>query len=52
MGQLGLSAGPARNQRMLDEGKPDAGIAFPGGPGTADMTRRLKEAGIPVWEIK
>ena len=44
-------AGPIRNQRMLDEGKPDACVAFPGGRGTADMVRRCREAGIPVWEI-
>src|SRR5688572_33050578 len=27
----GKAAGPMRNQRMLDEGKPDLVIAFPGG---------------------
>ena len=31
----GRSAGPIRNQRMLDEGKPDLVVAFPGGKGTA-----------------
>lgn len=50
-GQLGLKAGPIRNQRLIDEKKPEAGVAFPGGVGTADMVRRLKEAGIPVWEL-
>lgn len=50
-GRLGRAAGPIRNQRMIDEGKPDLGVAFPGGRGTADMTRRLKAAGIKVMEI-
>lgn len=44
----GRRAGPIRNQKMLDEGKPDAVIAFPGGKGTADMVSRAKAAGIPV----
>ena len=47
----GRSAGPKRNQRMLDEGKPDLVIAFPGGRGTADMIRRAKTAGVPVREV-
>jgi predicted Rossmann-fold nucleotide-binding protein len=42
-------AGPIRNQAML-ETKPDAVVAFPGGTGTADMIRRAKAAGVPVWE--
>lgn len=45
------SAGPKRNQQMLDEGKPDFVIAFPGGKGTADMVRRAKRAGVPVIEV-
>ena len=49
--KLGKSAGPIRNQRMLDEGKPDCVLAFPGGPGTADMVRRAKEAGVRVVEV-
>ena len=44
----GRAAGPIRNQRMLDEGKPDAVLAAAGGTGTADMIRRAKAAGIPV----
>lgn len=44
----GRAAGPIRNQRMIDEGKPDLVVAFPGGRGTADMVRRAKAAGIPV----
>lgn len=48
----GLRAGPIRNQRMIDEGKPDLVVAFPGGRGTADMVRRAKAAGVPVREIQ
>jgi hypothetical protein len=47
----GRAAGPIRNQRMLDEGKPDLVIAFPGGRGTADMMKRAKAAGVPVIEV-
>lgn len=43
-------AGSRRNQRMIDEGRPDAGVQFPGGDGTADMVARLKRAKIPAWE--
>ncbi len=46
--QHGKGAGPIRNQQMLDEGKPDVVLAFPGGNGTADMVRRAEKAGIPV----
>lgn len=48
----GRAAGPLRNQRMLDVGKPDLVVAFPGGRGTADMVQRAKEAGVEVIEIK
>ena len=44
----GKAAGPIRNQRMLDEGKPDLVVAFPGGRGTADMIRRAETQGVPV----
>jgi hypothetical protein len=47
----GRAAGPIRNQRMLDLGKPDLVVAFPGGRGTADMVRRAKSAGVKVREI-
>jgi hypothetical protein len=46
--KYGKRAGPMRNQRMIDEGKPDVVIAFPGGNGTADMVRRAEAAGIRV----
>lgn len=45
----GKAAGPIRNQQMLDEAKPTKVFAFPGGRGTADMIRRAKAAGVPVF---
>lgn len=48
----GKSAGPIRNQQMLDEGKPDFVIAFPGGIGTSDMVARSKKIGVPVQEVR
>lgn len=48
--QHGKAAGPIRNQQMLDEGKPDAVVAFPGGTGTADMVRRAEVARLKVWK--
>ena len=44
----GRSAGPIRNQAMLDEGRPDLVVAFPGHHGTADIVRRARAAGIKV----
>lgn len=48
----GRAAGPIRNQKMLDEGKPDLVVAFPGGSGTADMVRRARAACVAVAEIQ
>lgn len=47
----GSFAGPARNFRMLTEGRPDIVIAFPGGRGTADMVKKARKAGVQVVEI-
>lgn len=47
----GPKAGPLRNQQMIDEGKPELVLAFPGASGTADMVRRAKAAGIKVLEV-
>jgi hypothetical protein len=48
----GKRAGPERNQRMLDEGRPDEVWAFHTdtalGKGTADMVRKARAAGVPV----
>jgi hypothetical protein len=49
--ELGKKAGPLPNQRMLDEGKPDLVVAFPGAGGTKDMVRRAVKAGVPVHEV-
>lgn len=38
-------AGFRRNQRMIDEGKPNVVVALPGGNGTADMVARARKAG-------
>ncbi len=46
----GKRAGPIRNQQMIDEGKPDGVVAFPGRTGTADMTARARRAGLKIWE--
>lgn len=50
--EFGRRAGFIRNKQMLDEGKPDLVISFPGGKGTAMMVKIAKEAGIKVLEIQ
>jgi hypothetical protein len=49
--ELGKKAGALRNQRMLDEGRPDLVVAFPGGGGTKDMVRRAVKAGVTLHEV-
>ena len=49
--KFGKSAGYIRNKQMLEEGKPDLVIAFPGGKGTANMVKLAKERGIEVIEV-
>lgn len=46
-------AGFWRNQKMIDEGKPDWGMVFLGGNGTADMAGRLEaQLGADrVWRV-
>lgn len=53
-GKLDRSAGPKRNQRMIDEGHPDLCYAFPTpkSTGTWDMIRRCKDNEIPYLIIK
>lgn len=48
--QYGKAAGPIRNKQMLDEGKPDAVLAFPlpGSKGTHNMIYQAVEAGVPT----
>ena len=50
--QYDARAGHRRNQQMIDTGKPDAAIAFPGGSGTEDMCRRLVKASVPIWDLR
>lgn len=49
--KYGRSAGAIRNQRMLDEGKPDLVVAFPGGAGTALMVKLARKAGVEVLQV-
>lgn len=46
----GRSAGPRRNQAMLESGA-SLCVAFPGGRGTADMTNRARKRGLTVVTI-
>lgn len=44
----GKAAGPIRNLQMIEEGRPDIVVAFPGGPGTANMIAQAKQHNIKV----
>lgn len=44
----GRSAGPIRNQQMLDEGKPHKVVVFPGGTGSEHMMNITENAQIPL----
>ncbi|HEY2528584.1 MAG TPA: DUF2493 domain-containing protein [Xanthobacteraceae bacterium] len=46
--RFGRKAGPIRNKRMLDEGRPDVVIAFPGGCDTAGVIALARAAGVEV----
>lgn len=50
-GRYGKPAGMIRNRQMLKDGKPDYGLAFPGGAGTAGMVGLMKKAGLQVMEV-
>ncbi len=53
--KLGKAAGPIRNAKMLEQGKPDIALAFHDNleesRGTKDMVERSKAAGLPVYVI-
>lgn len=49
--KYGKRAGYIRNQQMLDEGKPDQVIAFPGGKGTKMMIDLARKANVKVLVI-
>ncbi len=44
----GKAAGPIRNRKMLEQGKPDLVVAFQGGKGTANLIEQAREAGVRV----
>lgn len=46
--KYGDQAGMIRNKLMLNDWKPQAVIAFPGGTGTSNCVREAKKLGIPV----
>jgi len=48
----GRAAGPIRNQKMMDEQRPDLVVAFPGGAGTQSMIRIAEEAGVRVEVVE
>ena len=50
--RYGKRAGYLRNQQMLDEGKPDLVVAFPGGPGTRMMVKIAREQGFPIQTVR
>jgi len=45
-GKEGKAAGAIRNRRMLEQGKPDVVIAFPGGAGTEHMCMIAEKTGV------
>lgn len=49
--QYGKRAGYLRNAKMLEEGKPDLVVAFPGGDGTAMMCRIAEKSGVEVMRV-
>jgi len=50
--RFGRAAGAIRNKQMLDEGKPDLVVAFPGGRGTANMIAQAEKAGVRVQRME
>lgn len=50
--RYGGRAGPMRNERMLNLGRPQLVVAFPGGRGTADMVARAKAAGVKILYVE
>jgi hypothetical protein len=49
---FGRAAGSIRNRLMLEEGKPDFVIAFPGAKGTENMISQAKLKKVPVLKIE
>ena len=49
--KYGKRAGYVRNKEMLESGKPDIILAFPGGQGTKNMIQLGLDAGVPVTKF-
>lgn len=49
--KYGNRAGPIRNGFMLEDAKPNIVIAFPGGPGTANVVALAQQAKIPTLKV-
>jgi hypothetical protein len=49
--RYGKKAGHIRNGEMLEVGKPDIVVAFPGGAGTENMCQQADAAGVQVFEV-
>ncbi len=47
----GKTAVPILNTKMLEEGRPNLVIAFPGGWDVDDLIHKAREAGVKVYEI-
>jgi hypothetical protein len=50
--KYGKRAGYIRNTQMLNEGKPDLVIAFPGGKGTQMMINLAEAAKVPAIKVQ
>lgn len=50
--RFGKPAGHMRNKKMLEQGRPDLVIAFPGGPGTANMIAQAEKAHVTIRRIE
>jgi predicted polyphosphate/ATP-dependent NAD kinase len=48
---FGKNAGAIRNRQMIEEGKPDLVIAFPGGKGTTNMINQAISEKLPVYSV-
>jgi len=51
-GVYGRKAGNVRNTKMMDRGKPDLVVAFPGGNGTQNMVTIAAIAGVRVIDLR
>lgn len=48
--RYGKRYGSIRNGHMIEYGRPEAAVAFPGRNGTANMIMQCHRAGLYVWE--